>query len=554
MNFLCPACRTPLPHAQAQGVVPCTRCGVQVDLTRLDTAPGTARLWPDLDLTGESLGEYRLTKRIAAGGMGVVYEADGPKGPCAVKVLSALLAAEPELRTRFRREAAALRAIEHPGVVRVLAEGEERGFSWYAMERVEGTDLRGRIEKGPLPAAEVEALARSLLETLAVVHQKGFVHRDIKPGNVLLAASGPKLCDFGIARFDGSSTLTESAAVLGSLRYMSPEQRLGRAEAKSDLYALGIVLHEALAKGVPGEAPLPRGVPGRLKRLIAALLMERSADRPAHAGTALAILDRRAPRPLTLGLGTAAAAAIGAGIAYLVSAVTPDAPRNLAPVDEPAKVVQKKDPVEPKQQALNPLAQQALANTDNAPASPQAPPDEKQAMAGPNKELAPQSDKGNAAAKPLPPKVLPANTALLGGLGTKGTKARGKELTPEEEQDALLRAKLGPKYDAYMKARKPKAAKADDDAKAPKGKPSLKMDLKGTEPPLEAPVEKAPIEKAAPQKVVPNPAPAQAAQPATGADNAPQPSAPTKPAPVKKGYFKPKDQGSMPSSDSLPSK
>jgi serine/threonine protein kinase len=319
MNFLCPACRTPLPRSATEGIVPCTRCGVQVDLTRLDTAPGTARLWPDLDLVGESLGPYQLTKRLAAGGMGVVYEAQGPQGPCAVKVLSALLAAEPELRTRFRREAAALRAIEHPGVVRILAEGEERGFCWYSMERVAGPDLRARIGERALPAPEVEALARRMLETLAEVHGRGFVHRDIKPGNILLAPTGPKLCDFGIARFDGSSTLTESAAVLGSLRYMAPEQRLGRTDERSDLYALGVVLHEALARGVPGEAELPPRVPARLRRLITRLLAERPIERPQTARQALAVLDSRRPSAPIIGAGAAAMLAVGVGIAWLAA-------------------------------------------------------------------------------------------------------------------------------------------------------------------------------------------------------------------------------------------
>ena len=210
MNFLCPACRTPLPHAPADAVVPCTHCGVQIDLTRLDTSPGTARMWPDVDLSGERLGEYQLVKRLASGGMGIVYEAEFPgslpnQGRCAVKVLAAILAADPALRTRFAREAAALRALQHPGIVRVLAEGEDRGFCWYAMERVDGPDLRARIEQGPLPADEVAGLARSLLRTLEAVHAKGFVHRDIKPGNILLSGTGPKLCDFGIAQIGRAS-------------------------------------------------------------------------------------------------------------------------------------------------------------------------------------------------------------------------------------------------------------------------------------------------------------------------------------------------------------
>ncbi|MHB8879636.1 MAG: protein kinase domain-containing protein [Myxococcaceae bacterium] len=315
MNFLCPACRTPLPVTPALSVVPCTSCGVEVDLTRMDTAPGSARLWPDVDLTGESLGGYQLKARIGAGGMGAVYDADGPGGACAVKVLSALLAAEPALRVRFRREAAALRAISHEGVVRVLAEGEERGFCWYSMERVTGPDLRARIAEARLTPAETSDLARRLLSALEVVHQAGFVHRDVKPGNILLAASGPKLCDFGIARFDGSSTLTESAAMLGSLRYMAPEQRFGRADSRSDLYAAGVVLHECLAGGVPGEAELPPGVPARLRKFITALTANRPEERPATAAAALALFERRA-RPLRAGLGAAAVAMVGiAGVA-----------------------------------------------------------------------------------------------------------------------------------------------------------------------------------------------------------------------------------------------
>jgi eukaryotic-like serine/threonine-protein kinase len=284
-----------------------------VDLTRVDTAPGTARLWPDVDLTGEALGPYRLSKRIGAGGMGIVYEAEGPEGTCAVKVLSALLAAEPDVRTRFRREAAALRSLDHPGVVRILADGEDRGFCWYAMERVIGEDLRARVTRGRLPPEEVEAIARRLLDVLSAVHQRGLVHRDVKPGNILLASDGAKLCDFGIARFDGATTLTASAALMGSLRYMAPEQRYGRSDARSDLHSLGIVLHEALAGGVPGEADLPLGVPARLRRLLDALLAARPEDRPMDARGALDLLNRQPRRRVLAVAATLAALALPLG-------------------------------------------------------------------------------------------------------------------------------------------------------------------------------------------------------------------------------------------------
>ncbi|MGI5864103.1 MAG: protein kinase domain-containing protein [Myxococcales bacterium] len=344
MNFLCPACRTPLPHAAADAVVPCTQCGIPIDLTRLDTSPGTARLWPDVDLTGETLGNYRLVKRLASGGMGIVYEAEtesvlpGQKR-CAVKVLGAMLAADPALRKRFAREAAALRALAHPGTVRVLAEGEDRGFCWYAMERIDGPDLRSRLEQGPMTAAEVVELGRSLLHTLAAVHAKGFVHRDIKPGNILLAPTGPKLCDFGIARCDGSTTLTESAAVLGSLRYMAPEQRSGKSSPQSDLYSLGVVLHEALTGSAPGERALPREAPAGLRRLIRALLAEKPGQRPPDAAAALALLEHRSN--LMAYVGAAAGLAVVAGIAVAIGAVgRPAAPIPLE--KEPSAVVETK--------------------------------------------------------------------------------------------------------------------------------------------------------------------------------------------------------------------
>jgi serine/threonine-protein kinase len=159
----------------------------------------------------------------------------------------------------------------------------------------------------------VEALARALLGALAAVHGKGLVHRDLKPGNVLLASGGARLCDFGIAHWDGATTLTASAALLGSLRYMAPEQRAGRASALSDLYALGLVLHEALSGGLPPEVPLAPA-PARLRRLIAALYAEAPRARPPSAEAALQLLERRPPwRAAAVGLASATALALAVG-------------------------------------------------------------------------------------------------------------------------------------------------------------------------------------------------------------------------------------------------
>ncbi|MDX2014467.1 MAG: serine/threonine-protein kinase [Myxococcaceae bacterium] len=311
MNFLCPSCRTPLPREATVGLVTCTQCAVQVDLTRVDTAPGQARLWPEVDLKGETLSGHLLVQRLGSGGMGTVYEAESPVGaPVAMKVLSPMLAAEPALRERFRREARAMTQVKHPRVVQLYEEGEDRGFCWYSMELVKGLDLRHRLDKGVMAADEVEALATALLEALGAVHDAGIVHRDLKPANVLLGPEGPRLCDFGIAQVSGATTLTESAALLGSLRYMAPEQRWGKADDRSDLYALGVILHEALAGGVPGEAPLPANVPVHLGRFIERLTRQRPVDRPSSAAEATTLLAslrtaRRRQRLIGAGLGAA---------------------------------------------------------------------------------------------------------------------------------------------------------------------------------------------------------------------------------------------------------
>ncbi|MDP3502601.1 MAG: serine/threonine-protein kinase [Myxococcales bacterium] len=323
MNFLCPSCRTPLPREQTVGLVTCTQCAVQVDLTGVDTAPGQARLWPEVDLKGETVSGHLLVQRLGSGGMGTVYEAESAVGaPVAMKVLSPMLAAEPSLRERFRREARALTKVKHPRVVQLFEEGEDKGFCWYSMELVKGLDLRHRIDKGPMSAADVDALAVALLEALAAVHEAGVVHRDIKPGNILIGPEGPRLCDFGIAQVSGATTLTESAAMLGSLRYMAPEQRWGKADDRSDLYSLGVVLHEALSGGVPGEQPLPGSVPKYLERFIERLTHQNPVQRPASAAEATKLLGqlrKGALSRLAIGGGVAAALVVLAIIGGVVS-------------------------------------------------------------------------------------------------------------------------------------------------------------------------------------------------------------------------------------------
>lgn len=314
MSFLCPSCHVALPSSRERTLLTCSGCGVSIDLRDVDTAPGAPGLSPELDLSGQVLGAYRLGARLGSGGMGIVYAAEGPEGAVAVKVLARGAASDPALRARFRREAEALLALVHPAVVRVYAHGEHDGVAWYAMERLDGEDLARRLARGPLTPAEVEALALQLLSGLDCIHARGLVHRDLKPSNVLLFPGGAKLCDFGVARVEGARTLTESAALVGSLAYMAPEQRRGRSSAASDLYALGVLLCEAATGRPPEELNLDELRPRRLGRLVARLLEPRPEDRPASAAQARALLagaDRGAGRWAAVALGGLVVVGVG---------------------------------------------------------------------------------------------------------------------------------------------------------------------------------------------------------------------------------------------------
>jgi serine/threonine protein kinase len=346
VSFLCPSCHTPLPPQRERTLLSCSGCGVSIDLRDVDTAPGAPGLSPERDLSGQVLGAYRLGARLGSGGMGIVYAAEGPEGAVAVKVLARGAASDPALRTRFRREAEALLALVHPAVVRVYAHGEHEGVAWYAMERLEGEDLARRLARGPLPIAEVQALAEQLLSGLACIHARGLVHRDLKPSNVLLFPSGAKLCDFGVARVEGARTLTESAALVGSLAYMAPEQRRGRSSAASDLYALGVLLCEAATHRLPEELSLDELQPRRLRALVTHLLAVRPEDRPASAEHARAMLvgaegrGRQRRAAMVVGL---LVVMVGVSLVVLERSWRPSAPASSPPlsagVDEGARTV-----------------------------------------------------------------------------------------------------------------------------------------------------------------------------------------------------------------------
>ncbi|HXU05542.1 MAG TPA: serine/threonine-protein kinase [Polyangia bacterium] len=317
MNLLCPACHTPLP-ADADAVVACATCAAEVDVTRAGTISGRPRFVPELDRTGTDVGGYRIESRLGGGGMGTVYRATADDGtPVAVKFLAPALADNPDVVARFAREIATLTRLEHPAIVRVLAHGTQDGTPWFAMALVEGSDLRARIAKGALPPAETAGVFGRLFAALAHAHERGVVHRDLKPANVLLGADGARLADFGIAHLEAElltgpmvTRLTETAAVLGTLPYMSPEQRRGGAvDRRSDLFSAGVMLYEAATGILPQGAFAPPSELNRVygrafDRIVMHLLQADSARRPAAAaavGTTLAAaLAPRRRRPIAI--------------------------------------------------------------------------------------------------------------------------------------------------------------------------------------------------------------------------------------------------------------
>ena len=203
----------------------------------------------------EKLGRYQIVRELGRGAMGVVYEATDPHIGRAVALktirLDALSINAEELAQRFKNEARAAGRLNHPNIVTIYDAGEEDGVLYIAMELLEGRTLHALLAERRLPLEQATDIARQICAGLQFAHGKGIIHRDIKPGNVIVASQGfVKITDFGIARSGEAMTLT--GQVLGTPHYMSPEQVLGKAlDARSDLFSVGVILYEMLT----GERP-----------------------------------------------------------------------------------------------------------------------------------------------------------------------------------------------------------------------------------------------------------------------------------------------------------
>ncbi len=212
-------------------------------------------------------GRYRLRRELARGGMATVWEADDKvlTRRVAIKVLHPHLAGDDGFRTRFRREAVAAARLAHPHIVTTYDTGRDGDVAYIVMELVQGSTLARLLKaSGPLPVAKAIDVAVQVADALACAHTHGVVHRDVKPANILLREDGHvKVADFGIAKAGAGHDLTRTGVVMGTAKYLSPEQVSGNpADAGSDIYALGIVLYEMLCGAAPfvGDTELSTAV------------------------------------------------------------------------------------------------------------------------------------------------------------------------------------------------------------------------------------------------------------------------------------------------------
>ncbi|MFO0799136.1 MAG: serine/threonine-protein kinase [Gemmataceae bacterium] len=299
-------------------------------------SPGVTRSWrrrtatvgPDArtpspagrDITPDRvIGPYRVVRWVDGGGMGEVFHARHRELPLevALKTIRAGHDHRPGTRERFRVEAAAAASLDHPNVIKLYGFDEYAGELYIAMEWVPGGNLADRLAGKPMPPRAAAALVRTLAEAMAYAHAHGVLHRDLKPQNVLLTADGtPKVADFGLARIltDGDDRLTWTGAVMGTPAYMAPEQAAGRdrdVDGRTDVYALGAILYEALTGAPPfvgdskdavlkqvqeSDAPRPsaaaRGLPPDLEAVCLCCLAKAPAKRYATAAELAADLGR----------------------------------------------------------------------------------------------------------------------------------------------------------------------------------------------------------------------------------------------------------------------
>jgi len=221
--------------------------------------------------TLKQLGRYRLLAELGRGAMGVVYKAEDPLINRSVAIKTIIMTDDPagraDYEARFFQEAKAAGGLNHPNLITIHDVGREGDVAYMAMELLEGAELRELTARGRLPLPFALDIVAQVADGLAHAHEHGVVHRDIKPGNIMIVRGRQaKIMDFGIARVHASDVRTQTGAILGSPRYMSPEQMTGQpVDRRCDIFSLGVVLHELAA----GEPPFSAATVTQLMQQIA---------------------------------------------------------------------------------------------------------------------------------------------------------------------------------------------------------------------------------------------------------------------------------------------
>jgi tRNA A-37 threonylcarbamoyl transferase component Bud32 len=263
---ICPQCDKPLPSDGPQGL--CPECLLKAALTGqsalesattgLHDSTSATAIAPEAGRRLKYFGDYELLEEIARGGMGVVWKArqSSLNRDVALKMIRAGTLASPDEVARFLREAEAAANLQHPNIVAIHEVGEHGGQHYFSMDYVDGLDLGALVKEGPMSPQRAARYVKIIAEAIQFAHQRGTLHRDLKPQNVLIdAADQPRITDFGLAKImKDDSQLTQSGVVMGSPSYMPPEQAAGRhgdIGPASDVYSLGAMLYELLTGRPP---------------------------------------------------------------------------------------------------------------------------------------------------------------------------------------------------------------------------------------------------------------------------------------------------------------
>ena len=279
-------------------------------------------------MAGAHVGHYTIVSKLGCGGQGVVYLAHDTTRdrPVALKFLPPALADDSRARQRFAREAQTASAVQHPNICTTYGiETTEDGQPFIVMAYYEGPTLRRKLNDGVVFMSEAVEIAAQVADGLAAAHARGIVHRDVKPGNLLLTDQGVRILDFGLARFIESAQITADGSVLGTAFYMSPEQtRCEPADPRSDVWSLGAVLYEMLAGAPPFGGAHPAAVCYAIRhdRVPQLSIAAPWIPRPLERMVMRSLSKNRARRPTARALADALRALHDSGQTFAMSPIT----------------------------------------------------------------------------------------------------------------------------------------------------------------------------------------------------------------------------------------